>query len=135
VQASCQGTLVEATPLAPSPPTHHRNLTARRDQLNTLLRDCTRSGRAGPAPWVAFPTARPMLSGASSNLTTVDVKTSEISILLNVKPRAVRIELSTQGARYAEASAAVEELKARLSEAERALDEMVDFIERVSTLD
>jgi len=76
-----------------------------------------------------------MLSGASSNLTTVDVKTSEISILLNVKPRAVRIELSTQGARYAEASAAVEELKARLSEAERALDEMVDFIERVSTLD
>src|SRR2546422_7796443 len=45
------------------------------------------------------------------------------------------IELSTRGARYAEASAAVEELKARLSETERALDETVDFIERVSTLD
>jgi hypothetical protein len=46
------------------------------------------------------------------------------------------IELSTRGARYAEASdAAVEELKVRLSETERILDETVDVVERVSELD
>ncbi len=47
------------------------------------------------------------------------------------------IELSTRGARYAEASdRAVEELDARLAEAERILDETVEFVddlaERVS---
>jgi hypothetical protein len=40
------------------------------------------------------------------------------------------IELSTRGARYAEASdRAVEELDARLTEAERILDETVDFVD------
>jgi len=50
------------------------------------------------------------------------------------------IELSTRGARYAEASDdAVEELKARLAEAELILDETVDTVdemaERVAELD
>jgi hypothetical protein len=43
------------------------------------------------------------------------------------------IELSTRGARYAEASdAAVEELKARLSETERVLDETVDVVDEMA---
>jgi hypothetical protein len=43
------------------------------------------------------------------------------------------IELSTRGARYAEASDdAVEELKARLSEAERLLDETVEVVDEMA---
>ena len=43
------------------------------------------------------------------------------------------IELSTRGARYAEASdAAVEELKARLSETERVLDETVEVVDEMA---